>query len=376
MGNSAPRATPHTEPAPPLRRRSGDGPDDARLHTVRPARRLAIGASADPLAAWLATMTIYGGAAHLAVLGVLAQGSGWPAAAAVGLLVNARLIAYAAAMAPQWRSAPFGHRAIAALMLTDAPWALSRGRVKGHRQFYLGAALTLFIAWPVLVTLGYWRAGCSTASRSSPSSPRSLSAPRGAAAAPATGGGRRARRFVLRRSHLGHVRRRLARAGGCGRRDRRSRERACPMTWASPFWSWVSAAWFSGWRPCSPRNGFPRAYSQSLVGPAWRAGGVRRSHCAPAPRSGHPGGVVGGGDRRWRRTRGRRASPPAVARHRHVRRGLHVRWRPHGPRRTAADSTVESVRYRPQIFRSGCQIGRWVAASGPRRTRSDTQALR
>jgi predicted branched-subunit amino acid permease len=119
----------------------------------------AVGASANPLAAWLATMTIYGGAAHLAVLGVLAQGSGWPAAAAVGLLVNARLIAYATAMAPQWRSAPLRYRAVAALVLTDAPWALSRGRAQDQRRFYLGAALTLFAAWPVLVTLGAMASG-------------------------------------------------------------------------------------------------------------------------------------------------------------------------------------------------------------------------
>ncbi len=110
--------------------------------------------SANPLAAWLATWPIYGGAAHLAVLDVLAQGSGWAAAAAVGLLVNARLTAYATAMAPAWRSAPTRQRAVAALLLTDAPWALAHGRPSGQRQFYLGAGLTLFFAWPVLVTAG------------------------------------------------------------------------------------------------------------------------------------------------------------------------------------------------------------------------------
>jgi predicted branched-subunit amino acid permease len=114
----------------------------------------AVASSANPLAAWLATWTIYGGAAHLAVLGVLAQGSGWAAAAAVGLLVNARLTAYATAMAPQWRSAPRRQRAMAALMLTDAPWALARDHQTGQRQFYLGAAGTLFVGWPAMVTVG------------------------------------------------------------------------------------------------------------------------------------------------------------------------------------------------------------------------------
>jgi predicted branched-subunit amino acid permease len=114
----------------------------------------AVEASADPLAAWLATWTIYGGAAHLAVLDVLAQGSGWVVAGAVGLLVNARLTAYAAAMAPQWRGVSRRRRWAAAIMLTDAPWVLARGRTHDHHDFYLGAALTLFLGWPVLVTAG------------------------------------------------------------------------------------------------------------------------------------------------------------------------------------------------------------------------------
>jgi predicted branched-subunit amino acid permease len=119
----------------------------------------AVSTSTNPLAAWLATWTIYGGAAHLAVLEVIAHGSGWLAASAVGLLVNARLAAYAAAMAPGWRSAPLARRALAGALLTDAPWALARQRATGSRDYYLGAALTLFVAWPMLVTIGTLVAG-------------------------------------------------------------------------------------------------------------------------------------------------------------------------------------------------------------------------
>ena len=88
----------------------------------------AVAASENPLAAWLSTWTIYGGAAHFAVLDLLADGSGWLAAAAGGVLVNARLTAYAAAMAPQWRSAPAWQRVMAAVTLTDATWGLAHGR--------------------------------------------------------------------------------------------------------------------------------------------------------------------------------------------------------------------------------------------------------
>ncbi len=62
-----------------------------------------IASSAQPWAAWAGTWLVYGGAAHLALLDVLAHGGGWLPAAAVGLLVNVRLTAYAAAMAPAWR---------------------------------------------------------------------------------------------------------------------------------------------------------------------------------------------------------------------------------------------------------------------------------
>lgn len=114
----------------------------------------AVAASDDPLAAWLATWFIYGGAAHLAVLDLLADGSGWVAAAVAGVLVNARLTAYAAAMAPQWRAAPTRRRVLAGVMLTDAPWGLARGRQDGQAAYYTGAAVVLFACWPVMVTVG------------------------------------------------------------------------------------------------------------------------------------------------------------------------------------------------------------------------------
>ena len=113
-----------------------------------------IASSAQPWAAWAGTWLVYGGAAHLALLDVLAHGGGWLPAAAVGLLVNVRLTAYAAAMAPAWRTEPAWRRIVAAVMLTDAPWALARDRARNAPSYYLGAALALFIAWPLMVTVG------------------------------------------------------------------------------------------------------------------------------------------------------------------------------------------------------------------------------
>ncbi|MGZ4473513.1 MAG: AzlC family ABC transporter permease [Nocardioidaceae bacterium] len=86
----------------------------------------AVAASDNPLAAWLSTWTVYGGAAHLAVLDVLRHGTGVLGAAVVGLLINARMVAYAASLAPHWRTASVRSRVAAAAMLTDATWGLTQ----------------------------------------------------------------------------------------------------------------------------------------------------------------------------------------------------------------------------------------------------------
>ena len=114
----------------------------------------AVAASDHPLAAWLSTWTIHGGAAQLVTLDAVAQQSGWIAAATAGLLVQARLSAYSTAMVADWRTAPLGLRVLAGLVLSDAPWALAQSRSAGRRCFYLGAGLALFLAWPAMVTVG------------------------------------------------------------------------------------------------------------------------------------------------------------------------------------------------------------------------------
>jgi len=114
----------------------------------------AVAASDHPLAAWLSTWTIHGGAAQLMTLDVVAQQSGWIAAATAGLLVQVRLSAYSTAMVADWRSAPLGLRLLAGVVLSDAPWALAQSRSGDRRGFYLGAGLTLFVAWPAMVTVG------------------------------------------------------------------------------------------------------------------------------------------------------------------------------------------------------------------------------
>ena len=114
----------------------------------------AVATSPDPWSAWAGTWLVYGGAAQVAVLDVTAHGGGWVSAAVIGLLINVRLAAYAAAMAPAWRAQPARRRAAAAVMLTDAPWALARDRGRDDPAYFLGAALALFLTWPAMVSVG------------------------------------------------------------------------------------------------------------------------------------------------------------------------------------------------------------------------------
>jgi predicted branched-subunit amino acid permease len=118
----------------------------------------AVAGSESPVAAWLSTWTIYGGAAHLAVLDVLHAGTGALGAALVGLLVNARMVAYSVSLAPHWRRTSLVSKLGAAAMLTDATWGLARDRDSAtdaaRRRFYFGAGATLWLGWPSLVSLG------------------------------------------------------------------------------------------------------------------------------------------------------------------------------------------------------------------------------
>jgi predicted branched-subunit amino acid permease len=113
-----------------------------------------IAAGADPAAGWVASWVVYSAGAQLAALDVLGHGSGWLSATAVGLLVNLRLAAYATAMQPDWVTARPSRRLLAALVLSDPPWALSRAREHDRREYYLGAGVAMFVVYPTLTGIG------------------------------------------------------------------------------------------------------------------------------------------------------------------------------------------------------------------------------
>jgi predicted branched-subunit amino acid permease len=117
---------------------------------------MAAAASESPSAAAAGTWLIYSGSAHLAVLGALGDGSGVLAVVCTGLLVNARLLAFSASLAPAFRSEPLRFRLAAAALLVDPLWALVTGRAGRGRDtsYYLGAGLVLWFGWAAAVSAG------------------------------------------------------------------------------------------------------------------------------------------------------------------------------------------------------------------------------
>jgi predicted branched-subunit amino acid permease len=119
-----------------------------------------VAASADPLAAWAGALPIYGGSAHLAVLGSLGHGGGVLLAVAAGVLVNLRVIVYSSSLAPLWAGSRWWARGLAAATVIDPTWVVAEqrsvrpGTLAERRSHYAGAATLLTAGWLVLVTVG------------------------------------------------------------------------------------------------------------------------------------------------------------------------------------------------------------------------------
>jgi predicted branched-subunit amino acid permease len=118
----------------------------------------------EPAAGWAATLLVYGGSAHLAVVQLLDAGAGVVAVVLTGLVVQARLVAYSASLAPHWAAWSGRARAVGAATIIDPTWALAQHRFArsddgdsdaARRAWYLGAAATLTVGWTALVTVGF-----------------------------------------------------------------------------------------------------------------------------------------------------------------------------------------------------------------------------
>jgi predicted branched-subunit amino acid permease len=106
------------------------------------------------LAGWAGGPLIVGGAAQLLTIQMLATGSAPFVIVVSALLVNARVVAYAAAIAPWFREASLRQRLLVAIPLTDPLYFTATARFEradldqsGRLAYYVGAGGLLLAAW-------------------------------------------------------------------------------------------------------------------------------------------------------------------------------------------------------------------------------------
>ena len=119
--------------------------------------------SLDPITGWLTGPLVYAGSAQLIGIGLLDHGAAPIVVVATILVVNARLVVYSGAMAPRWANTTRSFRAVAAYLLIDPSFAVGAGEYDRQAEpgagcaahfHYLGAGLTLWVAWQTAIGVG------------------------------------------------------------------------------------------------------------------------------------------------------------------------------------------------------------------------------
>lgn len=118
-----------------------------------------VGASTIDAGAGLATgLTIYSGSAQLAAIEMLEHGAAPLVAIATVLAINARLVFYSGSMAPHWRGTSRTFRAFASYLLVDPSYAVGKagyGQHGSRHLHYVGAGVTLWVAWQAAIVTGF-----------------------------------------------------------------------------------------------------------------------------------------------------------------------------------------------------------------------------
>lgn len=111
------------------------------------------------LPGWLSSSLVFGGAAQLTAISLLAAGA--PALSAVvgALVVNARHLMYGAALVPRFRGQPRWFRGLGPYVLIDQVFALVSVRDEQEdpafwRSYYMGAGALAWSMWQVVVAVG------------------------------------------------------------------------------------------------------------------------------------------------------------------------------------------------------------------------------
>jgi len=109
---------------------------------------------------WASSWIIFGGAAQIATIQLLDEGTTAVVVIATALIIQARHIMYSAAMAPHFREFPAAWRWGLPYLLTDQAFAVSIIRYETvtdptyKRWFFLGAGITLWTVWQTTTGIG------------------------------------------------------------------------------------------------------------------------------------------------------------------------------------------------------------------------------
>lgn len=106
---------------------------------------------------WSSSPLIFGGAAQLVSVTLLADGAPAASVISAAMLVNLRHVMYSAALVPRFRGQPRWFRWVGPYVLIDQVFAITSLQPRaGHtwRSFYLGAGVTVWIGWQLAVAIG------------------------------------------------------------------------------------------------------------------------------------------------------------------------------------------------------------------------------
>jgi predicted branched-subunit amino acid permease len=148
----------------PARHRSGPAADVLRLVPSMGPFGVALGVTAMQLSqsglnTVLGAGLLYAGSAQLTVITMFANGTGAAAVLAAGLLVNARLLLYGAALEPRFRQQKLWFRLLAAHFIIDATFANASQRPHDEppeqfRRYWCRLGAGVLALWTGSVTIG------------------------------------------------------------------------------------------------------------------------------------------------------------------------------------------------------------------------------
>ena len=121
---------------------------------------LMISVGISPLDSWLLTVAIMSGAAHVAVVDLMARNAPIAVIILTGVIINLRFLMYSATLGPYMRGVPPLRKGIFSYFLSDQAFAVSMAEF--HRpgsavhkvSYYAGAAVLMYLTWITAVTAG------------------------------------------------------------------------------------------------------------------------------------------------------------------------------------------------------------------------------